>query len=102
MGKYSHHEVLSWLPATSRKSRSYISGVESPPLAVGFIDTRHGAIKSISLFDSELDRIIFTPSEVGKLTTRDFIATTRPRQVERTWAKWIWSKSLPLNISAFL
>lgn len=70
---------------------------------LAFIPTHLQAeAQMIAIKSSEPDTVIFTSSKNGSFSIADYIAQTRPCEVDRKWAKWIWNKFLPANISAFL
>lgn len=51
---------------------------------------------------NEPDKLIFTRSNHGTFSTKEFWEFSRPRGVAPTWASWIWNPCLPPNIWAFL
>lgn len=59
-------------------------------------------IKKVQLDITQPDRLVFTATESGKYNSKAFKALVRPHGIVRTWAKCIWHRSLPPNISAFL
>lgn len=62
----------------------------------------HGKINEVVLATDRPDRLIYTPSDRGRLSTKNFLIARRSAGEEKPWAKWIWHRFLPHNISAFL
>lgn len=52
--------------------------------------------------ETQQDVLIFTAEDLGKFSAKFYKKLNRQDGVKRSWAHWIWHRTLPSNISAFL
>lgn len=52
--------------------------------------------------ETHQDVLIFTAEDLGKFSAKFYKKLNRQDGVKRSWAHWIWHRTLPSNISAFL
>lgn len=69
----------------------------------GFIPGHlHTQIQNIQIMETHQDVLIFTAEDLGKFSAKFYKKLNRQDGVKRSWAHWIWHRTLPSNISALL
>lgn len=62
----------------------------------------HSSVREVRVDVMNDDRLVFTLTESGAFSTKEYIKEIRDPLPKRPWAKWIWQPTLPPNIVTFL
>lgn len=56
---------------------------------------------SMVLISDLPDLLVFTPSDRGVFSTKEFLKHNRVAGVERLWTRWVWNPHFPPNVAPF-